>query len=344
MRMGFVGVLQAVTLHTTNLAHADEMPWRLEYRHGADAPSNCPEENDIRTALSTKIGARDPFSNEAPRNITIDVTRTTERIEARIQARDAQANIVSDSIAHVPSWRCDLLATRIVFVLRDIVDPLNPSTPASSPLGPKSPPVTDERGRAGEPEKPTPPVFVEKPSVSQNAPKRLSAQPKPQFAFSMGLGASWWNAPNTALSTSFGIASRWRRISIGLEGRYDYAWTLPLDKEVIANQAAIALTTCGHHAFVPGFYGHGCLFGDVTRISVDSVRVRTGERASFLLQLGLRFGAGFSVTPRWALELQADIRFAVQQAAFAYDHQELWQVPRFHGAIRVNVVRLFNVF
>jgi hypothetical protein len=347
MRLWFVGVLHAVTLHTTSAAYANEMTWHLEYRREADTPSNCPDENDLRTALSTKIGARDPFSKDAPRKITIGVTRTTERIEARIQSRDEYGNIVFDSTAHAPSWRCDQLATRIVFVLRDIVDPLNPSTPTSSNTqSPSSlPPMNDRRANDARPPEPTTAPIAPQPTTPANRPRALVRHSKPQVALSMGLGASWWNTPNTALSATVGIALRWPRVSVGFEGRYDYAWTLPLDNQVMANQLAMALLTCGHHSFVPTrFYTRGCLFGDLTRMSFDSAQVRLKETVHFIPQLGARLGAGFSVSGRWALELQADGRVAIHRAAFAHNDQELWQLPRFHGAIRANVVGLFDVF
>lgn len=347
MRIRFVGVLHAVTLFTTNIASADEMTWRLEYRRAADAPSNCPHENDLRTALSAKMGARDPFSNDASRKITIDVARTTERVEARIQARDEYGNMVSDSTAHAPSWRCDQLANRIVFVLRDIVDPLNPSTPTlPKTLSPSSlPPVNDDQAKDKRPPGRTALSITIQPTIPTNRQKPLLPQSKPQMALAMGLGGSWWNTPNTALSTTFGIALQWPRISVGLEGRYDYAWIIALDKQVMANQVAMAFLTCGHHAFVPArFYARACLFGDLTRMAFDSDQLRLGDDARFILQFGARLGAGFSLSRNWALELQADGRVAVQRAAFAYDDQELWQLPRFHGAIRANVVGLFDVF
>lgn len=113
----------------------------------------------------------------------------------------------------------------------------------------------------------------------------------------------------------------------------------------MATQVAMALLTCGHHAFVPArFYGRGCLFGDLTRMSFDAAQVRPGENMSFILQFGARLGAGFSLSRRWALELQADGKVAVQRAAFAYDYQEVWLLPRFHGAVRANVVGLFDMF
>lgn len=352
MRLGFVGVLHAVTLHTTSVARADEMTWRLEYRRGADAPSNCPDENDLRTALSAKIGARDPFSNDAPRKITIDVSPAADRIEARIQARDEQGNIVSDSTAHAASWRCDQLATRIVFVLRDIVDPLNPSTPtsspssASSPPSPSSPPpVNDDRANGNHPpENPQDPI-AKQPTTPTNRPKPSVSRSKPQMALSMGLGASWWNTPSTALSVAFGAAIRWPNVSVGFEGRYDYAWTLPRNKQAVANQVAGAILVCGYYAFLQTrFYGRGCLFGDLTRISIDSAKFHLTEDASLILQFEARLGAGFSLSRTWAVELHGDGTVAVPQLQFVYDTQERWQLPLFNGAFRANVVWLFEVF
>lgn len=55
-------------------------------------------------------------------------------------------------------------------------------------------------------------------------------------------------------------------------------------------------------------------------------------------------GAGYSLSRTWAVELQGDGTVAVSQPQFVYDTQERWQLPLFNGAIRANVVGLFDVF
>jgi hypothetical protein len=54
MRLWFVGVIHAVIFHTASNVGAEEPTWRLEYRRSKDAPSNCPDESYLRTALAAK--------------------------------------------------------------------------------------------------------------------------------------------------------------------------------------------------------------------------------------------------------------------------------------------------
>jgi hypothetical protein len=351
MRLWFVGVLHAVTLHTSNAACADEMTWRLEYRRGPDAPSNCPDENDLRTALSAKMGAREPFSNEAPRKITIDVARTTERIEARIQARDEHDKIVSDSTAHAPSWRCDQLATRIVFVLRDIVDPLNPAIPTSSSSAPSSPstssPPQMNDGQANDnlSAKHLNAVVAKQPAIAVNSPKRWSSDTRPRIALLLGFGATWWNGPNTAFTSTIGVGLNWRAISFGIQVRYDYAWTLPMDELVRADQAAMAAVVCGHHGLLERrILLRACLLGELGRMWIEPEQVRTIDYSSTVVNFGARLGAGVRLNRSWSIELHVDGIYAAHRPDIVFNLEERWRLPLFNGALRANVVGLFDVF
>lgn len=347
MRLWFVGVLHAVTLHTTSAARADEMTWRLEYRRGADAPSNCPDENDLRTALSAKIGARDPFSKDAPRKITIDVARTTERVEARIQARDEQDNILADSTAYAPSWRCDQLATRIVFVLRDIVDPLSPPTPASSQPSPSQPSSSTPQVKVNDisSEKKDDTVVAKQPIVLTNRPRRSPAHSKPQIALSLGLGATWWNKPNTAFTSALGAGLSWRVISVGMQVRYDYAWTLPVDKPVRADQVGLAAIVCGHQGLWKGRVSlRACLLGEIGRMWIEPNQSRTIDYSSTLVNFVARLGASVPLYRSWSIELYADGIIAAHRPELVLDAHQRWQLPLFNGAFRANVVGQLDVF
>jgi hypothetical protein len=338
MRLGFVGVICAVMLHTTNEVHADEKPWRLEYRRGLEAPSNCPDESYLRTALSAKNGAPEPFSDNASRTITIELVPTAERIEARIQARNEQGSIVSEQIAHAPAFRCDQLADRIVFVLHDIIDPVMLPEPDSAQISttPDSPPLPDKTAQKAET------AMIAKPPAPKQIVKTL---PNRRLAVSLGLGASWWNAPHTAFTSVLGIGGRWPRFYLGFEGRYDRAWKLPVSQSIFAEQLALGIVACGYHAFRSSrVYIHGCLMGDVTYASIATNQVHLSEFASNIVNVGGRTGAGLSLARNWNIELNADAIIAVQQPRFAFNMQEYWQLPRFNGALRASVVGLFDVF
>ena len=338
MRLGFVGVICAVMLHTTNKVHADEKPWRLEYRRGPDAPSNCPDESYLRTALAAKNGAPEPFSDNASRTITIDLVPTAERIEAHIQAHNEQGSVVSEQIAYAPRWRCDQLADRIVFVLHDIIDPVTLPEPESAQISttPDSPPLPDKPAPKAET------AIIARIPVRKPTGKTLSNR---RLAVSLGVGASWWNAPHTAFTSVLGIGGQWPRFYLGFEGRYDRAWELPVSQSILAEQLALGIVACGYHAFRSSrVYVRGCLMGDLTHASIEPDRVQLREITSTVVHVGGRAGAGWSLARNWNIELNADGTIAVQQPRFAFNAQEYWQLPRFNGAVRASVVGHFEVF
>lgn len=334
-------------LHTTNEVHADEKPWRLEYRRGPEAPSNCPDESYLRTALAAKNGAPEPFSENASRTITIELVPTAERIEAHIQARNEKGSVVSEQIANAPLWRCDQLADRIVFVLHDIIDPIalpEPESPQSSsnPIlsTPQSlPEKTVTTGKE--------PSVVEKTIVTDqqipNPPKTIAS--KPRIALSLSVGATWWNAPHTAFTSVLGIGGRWPRFSFNIEGQYDRVWQMPKNQSLRVEQLGLGVAGCGYHDFRNSrFYLRGCLFGALTWLSMQTEQVRTIHNSSMAVNIGARVGAGVSLTHNWAVELYGDGIIAIQQPHFVYNAQEDWQLPRFNGALRASVVGLFDVF
>lgn len=345
MRLGFVGVICAVMLHTANKVHADEKPWRLEYRRGPEAPSNCPDESYLRTALAAKNGSPEPFSDNASRTITIKIIPTAERIEARIHARDEQGSVVSEQIAHAPTFRCDQLADRIVFVLHDIIDPVKLPEPEAtqSPISSTTSAVSD---------KPTtdvqePTTTAENPTVLEQETQKTKGTTlsKPRMALSLSLGATWWSAPHTAFTSALGIGARWPKFFFGIEGKYDRAWELPANQSVRIELLGLGVAGCGYHDFRNSrFYVRGCLFGDLSQLSTQVTQVRDIESATFAFHIGVRAGAGFSLTQRWSIELNADGTVAIQQPRFVFNELEDWRLPRFNGALRASVVGLFNVF
>src|SRR5689334_8179243 len=75
-------LLVAVLLCGTSEAMAQVLPWRLDYAPGPNAPKNCPDKSYIKAALATKFGGRDPFTDDAPRSISVKLVLTPQRIEA----------------------------------------------------------------------------------------------------------------------------------------------------------------------------------------------------------------------------------------------------------------------
>ena len=57
------------------------VPWRLDYAPGPDAPKNCPDKSYLKAALATKLKGHDPFTEDAPRSISVKLVLTPEEFE-----------------------------------------------------------------------------------------------------------------------------------------------------------------------------------------------------------------------------------------------------------------------
>ncbi|MDC3959637.1 hypothetical protein [Polyangium jinanense] len=343
-------LLVAALLCGTSVAAAQPsqvLPWRLDYAPGPDAPKNCPDKSYIKAALATKLKGHDPFTDDAPRSISVKLVLTPQRIEAHIEARDENGEVVANHVTQAESWRCDQLADRTVFYLRDIIDPLKipPATSAQSsssatpaPSAPSSatlPPVPPTRAR----------VEPFQPAAGPSAPKAAArSEGLPQLAVYANMGAAWWSTPETALSLAAGMEARWKWLSIGVEWKYDYAWALPTKLAVDAERAGVAALACGRHVlFPPRVSARACVFGDVALLSLDAQRIKLVNDDDLVLDFGARLGGEFRLARFLSLQLHGDIAYAARRPVFIVDGEEFWRSPRLTGAVRVGVVVPFDI-
>ncbi|MRG96506.1 hypothetical protein [Polyangium spumosum] len=324
------------------------LPWRLDYTPGPDAPKNCPDKSYIKTALATKLKGRDPFTDDAPRSISVKLVLTPQRIEAHIEARDENGEVVANHVTQAESWRCDQLADRTVFYLRDIIDPLTipPAAPAASSSS--ATPAPSAPSSAVPPPAPSTPARVEllQPAVGPSAPKAAAhSAGLPQLAIYANMGAAWWSTPETALSLAAGIEARWRWASIGVEGQYDRAWALPTKLDVEARRVGLTALACGRHELLPArAFVRACIFGDVARLSLDVQRFKLiREEDDLVIDLGARLGGELRLARFVGLQLHGDIAYAARQRRFVVDGEELWRSPRLTGAVRVGLVVPFDI-
>ena len=326
---------------------SEVLPWRLDYAPGPDAPKNCPDKSYIRTALATKLKGHDPFTDDAPRSISVKLVLTSQRLEAHIEARDENGEVVANHVTHADSWRCDQLADRTVFYLRDIIDPLTipPVAPApsssSAALAPPTPPSaapppappTSERGQ----------VFHPAANLSAaKAPARPAGLTT--LAVYANMGAAWWSAPEAALSVAAGIEARWSWLSIGVEGQYDHAWALPRKQDVEAARAGMAALACGRHAlFSSRTFARACVFGDLALLSIDAEKEKRPDAEDVIVGVGARLGGEIWLARFLGLELHGDVTYVPRRPVVIVDGEEFWRAPSFTGALRVGVVFPFDI-
>jgi len=311
-------------------------PWRLLYTLDPSVTARCPAWSYIHTAVAAEIGY-DPFVEDAPRSISLVLMQTPERLEAHIEAHGENGELVDKQTAWAPSWRCDMLIDRAAVFLVDIVDPAVPRAveeqPASTPSSTveSAPPV------------PTTPA----PLTVHVTPTRKEGQPSPwipKLSVFAGGGPTFWPLPEIALSLAISVEARWPRLSLGIQGRYDLAWSLSTKQEAHGNLAGGAAHICGHHGFgASRAYLRGCVIGGIGRLttSVDGLAVKDGEAS--VVDVGARLGTGYWFAGSFGVELQVDALYLAHRPAVQVDQAEVWRLPAANIAIRAGVVGLFDV-
>ncbi|UQA61360.1 hypothetical protein [Polyangium aurulentum] len=314
-------------------------PWRLTYVRDAGAPANCPDEKYVRLSVGAYLGY-DPFTDDAPRSISVKVVLAPQRLEAHIEARDESGRIVDTQTAWAPTWRCDMLIDRAAVFLREIVDPLvipsaeKPAPPAEAseapppipmPDPPAAPPITSQQ-----PARPTPAAPTRSPWI-------------PKLTVSLDAGPTWWAAPVTGMSLTMGVAARWPRFSLGFEGRYDIAWSLPTRKDVQVSLTAGTILACAYKDVSRGrAFMRGCMFGGLGGLSSDAERIAF-DREAAVIDIGVRVGGGYWLFGPVGIELHADGAYVAYWPVIRIDDAVVWRMKPVTGALRLGLVGLLDV-
>lgn len=319
----------------TSAAPPHDHSWRLLFTRAPAAPSNCPDEQYLHNSLAGKLDGHAPFAAEAGRSISIDIHPGSSDVEAVIVARNENGDVTTNETLHVDSWRCDLLGERLVFVLQDIVAPLETSNADGQTLPKTAPSV------APQPRKDASAILgpVEKTPPTHKLPPKV-----PKLGLSLGLGSTWWNAPEAALSSSIGVELRWPRAGIGIEGQYDFAWTIPKLVNSQAERAGVAILGCLYRPLSSRFFVKGCGMVDIARLSVQADEIHIPTQYAPVVDVGVRMGLGVSIVPSFSFELRADGAYVAHRPAFNIDGAQVWRLAPFTGALRVALSGVIDVF
>lgn len=322
-------------------APTEKQLWSFQYTRAANAPSNCPTEEYLRTSLAANLDGQDPFEKDAPRSISVTIERNSDEVEARVMIRDENGAVTNNNTLHAPSWRCDQLAERIVFALQNIVDPLKlPQTEtAATPNAPETLPNDPPKNANSSPKNEATPPPTEKTPIK---PQRSSIIPK--LGLSLAIGPAWWNAPETALSTTIGIEAVWKRATVGIEGHYEYAWAVPRLPDSTAERTTVMITACGLHRWSRRFTVRGCGFGDFGRTSVEIQKDNSANLFAPVADIGVLLGAAVWPIAGFGVELRADGAYAIARPQVRMQDNRLWRMAPFTGALRLAFLGVFEIF
>jgi len=319
----------------TSAAPPHDHSWRLLFTRAPAAPSNCPDEQYLRNSLAGKLDGHAPFADEAGRLISIDIHPGSSDVEAVIVVRNENGDVTTNETLHVDSWRCDLLGERIVFVLQDIVAPLETSS-ADAQTVLQKPPAVLQLPRKDAPANSVP--------IAKTPPTHRPPSTGPKLGLSLGLGSAWWNAPEAALGSSIGVELRWRRAGIGIEGQYDFAWTIPKLVNSQAERAGVAILGCLYRPLSSRFFVKGCGMVDIARLSVQAEDIHIPTQYAPVVDVGVRMGLGVSIVPSLSFEVRADGAYVAHRPAFNIDGAQVWRLAPFTGALRVAFSGVIDVF
>lgn len=342
-----LSIVAFLSFSSAALATPPEKPkWSFQYTRAANVPSNCPTQEYLRNSLAANLDGQDPFEKGAPRSISVVIEQLANELEARVTIRDENGTVTNKSPLHTPSWRCDQLAERIVFSLQNIIDPLKlPQTETEAtpnvPQPPKDAPAKNEPNLSNVPQtsRPNPPKN-ERGSVATTSPSRKP----PKLGLSFAIGPAWWNAPKTALSTTIGIELFWKRAAIGIEGHYDYTWTVPESVDSTAERTTVTILACGLHRRSTRFLVRGCGFGDFGKTIFDNQKSHFETTYAPVVDVGARIAATVWPVQNIGVEVRADGAYAVARPEIRMLDNRVWRAAPFTGAVRIAFLGVFDVF
>ncbi|HMY21446.1 MAG TPA: hypothetical protein PKA58_34220 [Polyangium sp.] len=260
------------------------------------------------------------------------IEQISNEVEARITIQDANGTETRPPL-HAPFWRCDQLAERIVFALQNIVDPLN-LPQAETVATPNTPESHSDDAPQNEPT----------PSIEKTPRKPQRSSMIPKLGLSLAIGPAWWNAPETALSTSVGFELLWQRATVAIEGHYDYAWAVPQLPNYMAERTTVMIMGCARHHWSTRFMIRGCGFGDFGKTLFDNKKNHSQTPYAPVADVGARIALGVWFTTRFGIEARADAAYAAARPEVRLLDNRLWQMHPFTGALRLAFLGVFDVF
>jgi hypothetical protein len=321
--------------------------------------SGCWEETEFRRRISRRTGY-DPFHDDAPVSVIVNVTGSTNAIGGRVEWRDAKAGGMGERRFVAKDGNCGKLLAEMSFAIALQIEMLRPA-PKPEPARPGSatPSIdTDSQTQASSTvAADTPSPTPSKAQTAPSEPAPLASRPEPrteaeeedrevsaqtgqspaQWSLSAGLGPSiaWGMSPSATADLRLFIALRRNDLSLELAAGGSYpseevGWRgFGFRSTWLGGTAAL----CGHASALSA-----CALGKVGQLRIEGLSVDRPEQPSgFVAHTGLRVGATTELGKGWFFTARLDGLLLLTPHTVEMNDVELWRMPRWSALAGIDV-------
>jgi hypothetical protein len=322
----FLAGLLALEVVTWSLAVRSEPASRVHLRYTlGEGAARCPAEAAVRDSVAARLGY-EPWADRAPRTIIVAVGLVGQLLRARVELRGVQGKI--DGVRELSSSRldCQELSAAVELAISIAIDPLSFGRAPAPPLA----------------ESPRPPQ-AQAPVEGKAPPLRspvTSADRALHVAASVGGHVAIGSAPSIAGGVTLQGRLRWRRLSLGIEGRVD----LPAYRDVPGGQISSSLLLggllgCFHYRWLAG-----CALVTAGALRAAGHGIPNAESATLAYAAGgIRLGVELPIFSIIALRLHGDLLAPFTRITLRESdtRAEIWSTPPLSGAFGLAIVGAF---
>ena len=310
-------------------AHASPSA-RIVYQRGAGA-ERCPDEAVLRATVAARLGY-DPFRDHDERTVRARVTRPKGgpfRADLELVDREGASQGKRQLISQ--SSECDELFLAVTLAIGIAIDPLHDGArptpePAPSivvPALPPAPPIASSPAPAAPPPRDSAAVSPAR------ATREVRFVPWAAALGSVGV------VPGPTWGALIGVRGQWRALSLGLEGRWDAARAVEIDRGGAASAEVLSgvLTTCLHRS-----WSFGCLTGSLgSMLGSGSGVTRPDDSTTLYSMAGLRAGLEPVLFSGFHLHVHVEGDRALTPTRLRIHGVEAWRSAAFSASLALGI-------
>lgn len=334
-----------------------ELRARLVFNIASDL-SGCWDEAEFRRRIARRTGY-DPFRDDAPMSVQVDVTGSASAIGGRVEWTDEKRGGMGERSFVAKDGNCAKLLAEMSFAVALQIEMLRP-TPKPQPARPVTPSPSGDAGTpasssaaangASAPPPKTSPAAAEPASPPPSRPESASepeqpsppppsqAEPTPvTWSLSAGAGPSiaWGMSPSATADLRLFLAARLGDLSVEIGGEATYPtetlrWH---DSGFRTTWMGGTAALCGHASALSA-----CALGKVGRLDIEGLGVdRPEQPSSVVAHSGARLAAIAQLTRAWFVGARLEGLLLLSPRTVQMNDVERWHMPRWSFLLGIDV-------